>query len=609
MTRRTDSRFVGEVFFGSSYVADDVIDEFSYDPVNRLIRADIIYVDQSFGAIEVVDYNISYDAAGRRNTLDYQGSSISYSYDANHIHGVKTTSDGKSYGYDAVGNQTLSDERTLQYTAFNKTRHISNANGYHQVAYTYGANNEKLTRTDIENGEETLTWYVGNVEIITEGWESGVPGSIKSKRYVGDNTVITHHGPEAIDVEYIHKDHLGSTQVISRQQATLNGFNAVYHVSYDAFGKVRANINPNHKFFWLPSASVTNKGFTGQDHISDLGLINFKARLYDPKLGMMMQADTIVPDGPVVDSLNRYAYVYNNPLSYTDPTGHSPMWFNQLTPAVQNTVNNHVRNGNLLVQSKAMQATSASKFLSAVRGANTSGVPAGTKLSGYANFDVFLQLEHPNAVELGKDSRKTKEGWNITAYGVFDSKGNRKTLKDMGVVSQSDPLTWSDVGNTVNFLFNPFQGVSECYTDGCGWGGWAMATIGIVPVVKWGRRGGKLLDETPNQFLKPGGGSNSADFITEHSQKHMFDSSQLSRPNRSQFGQDIDVAALRRDTMSNPNSAFSDVNSRITKYSKEFDFNISTSDTPTGSMRVFINNPKPNRSTQFPYVPRNQNDR
>lgn len=112
-------------------------------------------------------------------------------------------------------------------------------------------------------------------------------------------------------------------------------------------------------------------------------------------------------------------------------------------------------------------------------------------------------------------------------------------------------------------------------------------------------------NDVPPQFTKSNGGLNADDFITEHSQKHMFDPSKISTKNRSQFGQDMNVKALAEDTMGNPTSAYSDINSKISKYSKSYDFNISTPDTPTGEMRVFINNAKPTRSTQFPYVPRN----
>ena len=47
----------------------------------------------------------------------------------------------------------------------------------------------------------------------------------------------------------------------------------------------------------------------------------YNARWYDPALGRFAQADSIVPGG--VQGLDRYAYVNNNPMRYTDPTGHA----------------------------------------------------------------------------------------------------------------------------------------------------------------------------------------------------------------------------------------------------------------------------------------------
>jgi hypothetical protein len=42
-------------------------------------------------------------------------------------------------------------------------------------------------------------------------------------------------------------------------------------------------------------------------------------------LGRFVSADTIVPGAANPQSLNRYAYVYNNPLRFSDPTGHIPI--------------------------------------------------------------------------------------------------------------------------------------------------------------------------------------------------------------------------------------------------------------------------------------------
>ena len=54
-----------------------------------------------------------------------------------------------------------------------------------------------------------------------------------------------------------------------------------------------------------------------------MGLYYYGARYYDPALGRFIQPDSIVPSPANSQALNRYAYVYNNPLRYTDPTGHA----------------------------------------------------------------------------------------------------------------------------------------------------------------------------------------------------------------------------------------------------------------------------------------------
>jgi hypothetical protein len=50
----------------------------------------------------------------------------------------------------------------------------------------------------------------------------------------------------------------------------------------------------------------------------------YNARWYDSSLSRFAQADTIVPSG--VQGLDRYAYVNNSPINYTDPSGHDAWW-------------------------------------------------------------------------------------------------------------------------------------------------------------------------------------------------------------------------------------------------------------------------------------------
>lgn len=68
--------------------------------------------------------------------------------------------------------------------------------------------------------------------------------------------------------------------------------------------------------------TVSNYGFTNQEKDPETGLYNYNARFYDPSLGVFISADTIVPDPGGSQAYNRYAYCANNPLIYTDPSGH-----------------------------------------------------------------------------------------------------------------------------------------------------------------------------------------------------------------------------------------------------------------------------------------------
>jgi len=59
------------------------------------------------------------------------------------------------------------------------------------------------------------------------------------------------------------------------------------------------------------------------------------ARYYDPELGRFIQADTTIPDLSNPQSYNRYSYCVNNPLRYTDPTGHAPSdWASTMQPGI-----------------------------------------------------------------------------------------------------------------------------------------------------------------------------------------------------------------------------------------------------------------------------------
>ena len=72
----------------------------------------------------------------------------------------------------------------------------------------------------------------------------------------------------------------------------------------------------------LFGAKVRIKFLTDQELDSSTGLYNYDARLYDPSIGMFISPDSVVQNWHDPQSLNRYSYCRNNPLKYTDPSGH-----------------------------------------------------------------------------------------------------------------------------------------------------------------------------------------------------------------------------------------------------------------------------------------------
>ena len=71
----------------------------------------------------------------------------------------------------------------------------------------------------------------------------------------------------------------------------------------------------------------TDKKFTGQ-RLDSTGLYYYGARYYDASIGRFISADSVGQKPTDPQSLNRYTYCLNNPLKYTDPTGHDivPYW-------------------------------------------------------------------------------------------------------------------------------------------------------------------------------------------------------------------------------------------------------------------------------------------
>jgi len=62
--------------------------------------------------------------------------------------------------------------------------------------------------------------------------------------------------------------------------------------------------------------------YAGEQKDAETGLLNLRARYYDPTLGRFLSRDALSGRAGFPQSFNRYAYALNNPLRFLDPSGY-----------------------------------------------------------------------------------------------------------------------------------------------------------------------------------------------------------------------------------------------------------------------------------------------
>jgi len=232
----------------------------------------------------------------------------------------------------------------LTYNPLNKVSLIQGANGK-EVRFYYGVGGKRYRKQTADIN----TFYLG------KSYEEQIKGSEEKQIcYIslGGKTIGTHTQVLNIDYvpsnanyketpfnNYFHTDALGSITAITDDSATV-----IERRSYEAFGKIRAmDYGLNNLNAIIPTNTVlhSTRGYTGHEQIAEIsGLIHMNARLYDSDIGRFLSADTIIQAPKDSQAYNRYTYVRNNPMMFTDPSGHS--WFSKIVKKVKNWVKKNV---------------------------------------------------------------------------------------------------------------------------------------------------------------------------------------------------------------------------------------------------------------------------
>jgi RHS repeat-associated protein len=205
--------------------------------------------------------------------------------------------------YDANGNIVNLPDLNMEYDTKNRLTAVrSTMNGLENYSY----NHQDLRVWRFSRSQETITLYWKEKRIGTYILARDPSGKLfvrlKSANIYFRNQVV-RSGPNAFV-----SDRLGAARVWIGQNKSLRSAN------YLPFGEQEKGIND------------TDKSFDGYEKDSQTGLCYARHRYYAPAIGRFITADpysgSAHPSKP--DSWNRYAFVLNDPINKTDPSGLAP---------------------------------------------------------------------------------------------------------------------------------------------------------------------------------------------------------------------------------------------------------------------------------------------
>jgi RHS repeat-associated protein len=323
---------VGGWSFGLKYGADGNVSEiandnetetFKYDAAGRLTESGpassrLLYQYDRFGNMTA--------GAGATYTLAPPGASVTPS---NHVLNWKPAGSSNVLGwnYDAAGNVDAvgmsfnpATGRTFRvdfdYDSFNRQTHATGpifgrifvytasdervgvieykpaADGVRERWSVRGAWNEVLSDFALKNGtwswEKDYVYFQGRL-LASESPNAG-----------GTGTVRRHY----------HLDHLGTPRRVTEE-----GKSIVETREYDAFGRSRSGPDTNRLIY----TGHERDGADTATPYDDFDAMH--ARVYNAVMGRFLSVDPLAGVIAHPQSMNRYTYALNAPLTYFDPTG------------------------------------------------------------------------------------------------------------------------------------------------------------------------------------------------------------------------------------------------------------------------------------------------
>ncbi|MFD1215711.1 RHS repeat-associated core domain-containing protein [Microbulbifer celer] len=321
-------------------------EEFTYDSINRLKTSDT-RVDGSLIRSLSNEYDKLGNILSKTSTNSEYASVSGYQYGQggnagrNAVSYVSVNGEGYNLHYDNNGAITRydavsGDDKWITWNGRHLPTEItvgsskSTETPTARDRFKYGPSGQRFYRESAWWDEASQSMQSEKVFIVG-GYEDVLPANdpdyqriqkVQIEKNIQHVALTDIAGISFGTFEYIHRDHLGSIEKVTDETG-----NIILDSSFDAFGSRRdtswqSEISASDLESVLTAQGLTTKrGFTGHEHLDRTGLIHMNGRLYDPTLGRFLSPDPFVQAPANSQSWNRYSYVFNSPLNFTDPSG------------------------------------------------------------------------------------------------------------------------------------------------------------------------------------------------------------------------------------------------------------------------------------------------
>ncbi|MXV37283.1 hypothetical protein GO491_01135 [Flavobacteriaceae bacterium Ap0902] len=288
--------------------------------------------------------NYEYDALHRLTKEILNGSTLQeYSYDKR----------GRFIYNTQIGKYKYQDtDYKIQNIGFNKDgEELLNARGFHNITYNSykKAVNIHLSgkeRIDFNYNifKDRIAMYYGsedkdiNARPLHKYYSSDKAIEIKHNLQTGEIEVLTYLDGDPYsanvlqrnffsrgnnsppEIWYLHRDYQATILAITNQKG-----NILEQRYFDAWGNLKEYKDSTQKLVVVtdntPIHLILDRGYTGHEHLWGVDLIHMNGRLYDAKLRRFLSPDNFIQNPYNTQNFNRYGYVLNNPLIYTDASG------------------------------------------------------------------------------------------------------------------------------------------------------------------------------------------------------------------------------------------------------------------------------------------------